>query len=283
LAYEQRLELYKKIEKIRDNPLLVYITSIRRFAGSQMAQDVVQEFIKHIFLIPKDKTEIDILIVSNGGDPLTACRIISLLRERFKKVNALIPYVAYSAATLLALGADRIIMHPFSNLGPIDPQLTYYKNNKIEDFSSEDLRYFFEYIKSDVGITDQGFLQKCFELFSNEVGPIMIGASKRGSQLTLSMGEKLLSLHMKDKNKAKAIAEKLNKSYYSHGYPVGKAEAKEIGLQIESNDNEDLDKLMWLVWEDLRDEMECDKPFSPVDIVLNNNITSLLLSPIPQA
>ena len=72
----------------------------------------------------------------------------------------------------------------------------------------------------------------------------MIGASKRGSQLTLSMGEKLLSLHMKDKNKAKAIAEKLNKSYYSHGYPVGKAEAKEIGLQIESNDNEDLDKLI---------------------------------------
>ena len=29
--------------------------------------------------------------------------------------------------------------------------------------------------------------------------------------------------------------------------------------------------------------MECDKPFSPVDIVLNNNIISLLLSPFPSA
>ncbi len=47
---------------------------------------------------------------------------MSLLRERFKKVSVLIPYVAYSAATLLALGADEIVMHPFSNLGPVDPQ-----------------------------------------------------------------------------------------------------------------------------------------------------------------
>jgi hypothetical protein len=45
------------------------------------------------------------LVVSNGGDPITVARIIGLLRERFSKVSVLLPYVAFSAATLVALGA----------------------------------------------------------------------------------------------------------------------------------------------------------------------------------
>ena len=70
----------------------------------------------------------DLLLVSNGGDPVVSWRIISLLRERFKKVGVLLPYQAYSAATLVALGADDIVMHPFSNLGPVE----------IRDFGQRD-------------------------------------------------------------------------------------------------------------------------------------------------
>src|SRR5687767_1087206 len=69
--------------------------------------------------IPKGADNLDILIVSNGGDPMVPLRIIGMVRERYKKIAALLPYAAYSAATLLALGADEIVMHPFSNLGPV--------------------------------------------------------------------------------------------------------------------------------------------------------------------
>jgi ClpP class serine protease len=48
-------------------------------------------------------------------------RLISLFREYAAKVAVLLPYRAYSAATLLALGADEIVMHPFAEMGPIDP------------------------------------------------------------------------------------------------------------------------------------------------------------------
>lgn len=44
--------------------------------------------------------------------------------ERFENVAVMLPYVAYSAATILSLGANEIIMHPYSNLGPVDPLLT---------------------------------------------------------------------------------------------------------------------------------------------------------------
>ena len=222
MAYETRIKLYREIEEKRKRPLISYFTSLRPNASAQMASDVISEFAKQIIEIPKTKKEIDILIVSSGGDPTVAWRIISMLRERFEKVGVLVPYAAYSAATLLALGANEIIMHPFSNLGPVDPQLTYVKRGekgseeKIQ-FGAEDLRHFLDFVKTDVGISDQEQLERAFELVCKDVGSIPIGVAKRSSYLALSMGEKLLSLHMDDQSKVKAIAEALNKSFYHHG------------------------------------------------------------------
>ena len=130
MAYTERKILYKRIEKKRERPLITYVTSIRPNLSSSMGGDAVAEIIDQIKMIPEGEKEVDFMIVSNGGDPIVALRIISMLRERFEKVSVLLPYVAYSAATILALGADEIVMHPFSNLGPIDPQLTSIKKNQ---------------------------------------------------------------------------------------------------------------------------------------------------------
>ena len=161
--YTHRQKLFTKIEKLRKRPLIVYVTSIRPNINVTMASNAISQIIEQIDLIPEEEKEIDFMIISNGGDPITSLRIISLLRERFKKVSVLIPYVAYSAATVLALGADEIIMHPYSNLGPVDPQLTVSHSNEkgIKEnlnFSSEDLRNYVEFLKNDVGITDQQHL-----------------------------------------------------------------------------------------------------------------------------
>ena len=56
----------------------------------------------------------------------------------------------------------------------------------------------------------------------SDVGPLQIGSAKRGQQLTLSLSEKMLNLHMSDKNTCKNIAKALNSSYYHHGYAVGR-------------------------------------------------------------
>ena len=77
--------------------------------SGSMAGDAIRPFIDQLNLIPKEQKEVDFLIVSNGGDPITSLRIMSLLRERFDKVSVLLPYVAYSAATVLSLGADEIV------------------------------------------------------------------------------------------------------------------------------------------------------------------------------
>ncbi len=288
MPYLERKQLYTQIEALRERPLISFFTSLRPFATGSMAGDSISEFIKQLNEIPKNETRVDILIVSLGGDPMVSWRVISMLRERFKTIGVLLPYAAFSAATLLALGADEIIMHPFSNLGPVDPQLSYERRvpgqpsqTERVNFGAEDLRHFMDYMRSDVGITDQEQMEKAFELICKDVGAIQIGISKRSSYLALSLGEKLLTLHMGDQNKVKAIAEALNKSFYHHGYPLGRNEAKGIGLKVKEPP-EELEKLMWQVWEDIEAEMECKKPFNPLEVILNDPKAANLLAPVPQ-
>ena len=51
---------------------------------------------------------------------MVAWRFVNALRERVERFSVLVPQDAFSAATLLALGADEIVMHPYGCLGPVD-------------------------------------------------------------------------------------------------------------------------------------------------------------------
>lgn len=283
--YNDRKALYETVQQQRKHPLITYITSIRPNMSASMAGDVISQIIQQVELIPEDEQEVDLLIISNGGDPITSLRIISLLRERFKKVTVLLPYVAYSAATVLALGADEIVMHPFSNLGPVDPQLTVAHSNEkgVQEhlqFGSEDIRNYIEFLKSDVGLTDQEHLTSAVQALLKEVGTLSIGSAKRGQQLSLTLSEKMLLLHIKDTNKAKSIAKVLNSSYYHHGYAVGRKEAKDIGLPI-IYPKQELEQTLWRIWQDYSNEMKCDEPFDPVREVMQNKESRDKLTQIP--
>lgn len=73
----------------------------------------------------KDKTgdEIDVILHSPGGSPDDAYRLIRSFREHYQQVNVIVPFWAKSAATLFALGATRIVMQEYGELGPIDAQI----------------------------------------------------------------------------------------------------------------------------------------------------------------
>ncbi len=272
MSYLSRKNLYQELEKIRKRPLISYVTSIRPGCSGQMGLEVLPILIKQLNQLDSSSESVDFLIISNGGDPIVSWRIISLLREKFKYVSILIPYTAYSAATLLALGADEIIMHPFGNLGPLDPQLGFVDSHGNQRMISyEDITKYIEFIK-DTGITDQDLLQKSFEKLTLEIPPTTLGFAKRSSQLGLTMGEKLLATHMKDENKRKVITETLNTKFYHHGYPLARNEAKEIGLPI-AKSNKKVEDIIWKIYEDFMEEMEFNKYYNPQAMIMEK-ITS---------
>jgi ClpP class serine protease len=65
--------------------------------------------------------DLDLIVQSSGGDIHAAYLIMSMLRERMKgegELIACVPSRAQSAATLLCLGADKILLGELGALGP---------------------------------------------------------------------------------------------------------------------------------------------------------------------
>ncbi|MFA4941136.1 MAG: hypothetical protein WC582_00870 [Patescibacteria group bacterium] len=286
MAFLERIELYKQIEINRGNPLIVYVTSQRQGALASMAGDVINELIDQVRAIEiTPETSVDLLIESFGGDPLVSWRIISLLRSLFQKVNVIVPHSAFSAATLLALGADEIVMGSYGSLGPIDPQITTKrKDGTTQEFGYEDVVSFLSFVREEGGITEQQYIKGAFEKLCEVVEPPVLGFAKRSSSLSISIGEKMLQMHMTDpeeKTQAHTIAMKLNKSFFSHGHALGRKEAEEIGLNVIAP-NADLEKLIWDVHTDFELELQTRTPFDPVAEYLKDPLAApLLQSPPP--
>jgi hypothetical protein len=68
--------------------------------------------------------ELDLILHSPGGSAEAAESIVDYLRTRFDHVRVFVPLAAMSAATMMSLAADEIVMGAHSQLGPIDPQFT---------------------------------------------------------------------------------------------------------------------------------------------------------------
>ena len=262
MGYTERKQLFDSIVQKRQRPLITYVTSIRPGMSGQMAGDSIRSIIDQLNLIPEGEKKVDFLIISNGGDPITSLRIMGLLRERYEKVTVLLPYVAYSAATILSLGADEIVMHPYSNLGPVDPQLTAPHitpsgaTEKLE-FSPEDIVNYIEFLKTDVKASKEQMMSAIQPLLE-QVGALNIGNNK----------------------KVKEIAKALNSSYYHHGYAVGRLEAKKMGLPVTIPDKE-LEDLMWSVWLDYETEMKCNESFNVLDEILADPHAATVINSVP--
>lgn len=125
--YHLRQQCYKDIEKLRERPLIVYSVQFPPPPSPinvpiSIDLDDVDGFTDLTESI-ESGNQIDVLIHSPGGSPEATERVVALLRERFEHITFLVPHSAYSAATMMALSGNEIIMHPSASLGPIDPQI----------------------------------------------------------------------------------------------------------------------------------------------------------------
>ena len=268
MALTERTKLYSEIEKKTGNPLIVYATSRRQNASGVIGADVIEEFIWQLEKLDKPVKTLDILVESNGGDGLVVWRLISVLRTKTERIRVLVPNSAFSAATLFCLGADEIVMGKYGCLGPTDPQISAMgKDGQPKFFAFEDVLAFIDFASKKLALRS-GEAKEIYNRLFDSIEPFALGFASRSSELSTSMGAKLLQFRSKNNlnsKQARRIAEKLNKNFFNHGHPLNKNEAKEIGLSVVDPDLE-LEKLMWKIHLDLEKEFLNDLPF---DILLN--------------
>jgi len=286
MGWGERTKLYTQIEKHRKRPLIVYVTSKREGVYATMSTDALPTIIEQIDALPARSDAVDFLIASYGGDPMVAWRIMTLIRQRVKNVSVMIPQSAYSAATLVAFGANEIIMHPSGHLGPVDMQITTIGDRgQAKRFSTEDISAFLDFVRDNLKITDQEHIRILFELTCKEIGSLVIGFSARSSKLAVDLGERLLALHMADDEshtKLRSIVESMSRRFQSHAYPVNRKEALELGLPVNKERDKTLEKLMWSVWLSLEQDLQERTPFDYVFELLKSAEGQKLLNPVPQ-
>jgi len=125
-AFQLRKVCYAEIEKLRQRPLLVYasrfLDQLPPGAPNFLDLSDIDGFTDLVNSIRNEK-KVDVLLHSPGGRPDATERIVEILRNKFDEVSFLIPHSAYSAATMLALSGNEILLHKSATLGPIDPQI----------------------------------------------------------------------------------------------------------------------------------------------------------------
>lgn len=122
--FELRKKTFDAIESITGNPLICYVSrtsNVHPGTPVSIDDDDIIGFSDLANSTPGDK--LDIFIISNGGSPVAAERIIKLIRSKYKYIRFIVTGNAYSAATIMCFSADEIIMHSQGTLGPIDPQI----------------------------------------------------------------------------------------------------------------------------------------------------------------
>jgi hypothetical protein len=94
----------------------------RTGAYADLDEDVRKAFFSERDKLSKDK-QIVLLIDSSGGSAKSAYQLATFFRHYCGRFVALVPRSAKSAATLLAIGADEIILGNYGELGPVDAQV----------------------------------------------------------------------------------------------------------------------------------------------------------------
>jgi hypothetical protein len=241
-----------------------------------MAADVVRPFFEHLVAIGKTP-RLDILVFSTGGDTIVPWRLVNLAREYCKHLGVLVPYKAHSAATLLALGADEILMGPLAELSPIDPSVSTQLNPpqpnvpspQTQEIAVEDVTGFLNLAKERVGLTEQDALVRVFEKLTERLHPLALGGVYRSHALIRALASKMLALHMKkkgDNQRIPHIVDDLAERLYYHGYLIGPREAEDLGLKI-ARPAASVAALMWDLFKAYESTMGLGAPFDPTSLV----------------
>ena len=239
VLFAQTQAVISKLEKRLKGTFLAYWSSGN---GSVCHHDVAAfyEVLKHI---GRQET-IYLFIKSSGGNGQAALRIVNLLRQYTKKLVALVPLECASAATMMALGADEILMGPLAYLSAVDTSLTHDlapvdKNNYLVSVSQDELNRVLKLWKTSAPPGDTNPYKSLYE----HIHPLVFGAIDRSSSLSIKICEEILSYHVPDKKERERISKHLNSAYPSHSYPIMLREAQRVGLPVTPLDD-DLNNLL---------------------------------------
>lgn len=214
-------------------------------------QSVAMAMSKVVRQLPKDRP-VGLLIESPGGYAREAFILARLLQRHCGGFTALVPKYAKSAATLLALGADKIVMDDDAELGPIDAQVIDLERERIgsaldevqslERLHAQALNLIDSTMlllirrarkRTDVVLPHVlHYVTQTMRPLYEKIDTVHFTSTSRTLKVAEAYATRLLSSKYPDT--ATRIAERLVYDYPDHGFVIDHAEAAMLGIEVES-------------------------------------------------
>ncbi len=269
MNFSERKKFYQRIERDRSSKVLTFITSNRANMETKIAQDCIDPFVdllEKVGATPK----ISLILHTNGGDTLAAWRLVNLLRMYCDELEVLIPSQALSAGTLIAIGADRLVMTKQAALGPIDPSIDHPLNPQTTirgqtikvPVSVEGVRGYLNAAREELQLKGEQALTSVLLNLTTHIHPLVLGEIFRSQAQIRFLANKLLPRQVSNQDQMKSVIDFLCADSGSHDYTINRREAAELGLKAEKP-NEELYKLLRNIYLSYKEELELLKPYSP--------------------
>ncbi len=271
MSVQERKKLINDLQKATNAKVITLVTGDRQGMETRIAPDILPLLSEHLSHMGK-VDEIDLLIYTPGGDSIAGWGLVNLIRQYCSKFKVLIPFRSLSCGTLIALGADEIVMGRRGLISPIDPSVASPFNPpapgmqqpgtvSLLPVSVEDMIGFLDLARKELALKSEESISNIIKILSDKVHPLALGAVYRAREQNSSLAKKLLSNHISDKVKVDKIVKLLTQELPTHNYLIGRLEARDIGLDIKEPD-EKLDELMWQLYKQYEEWLKFTNPAS---------------------
>jgi len=272
LGESERLALIREIENKRGSRLITYITIDRPGLSQPIDLDDLRVIERHLRLCLGTKAKkIDLFLYTPGGYAIVPWALVSLYREFLgaRPFSVLVPSRAFSAGTMISLGADEIIMSPSGNLGPIDFQLSG-EDGRI---GVESVRAYFK-LAQDMGLSSQRDKLQVFAMLAATTHPINIGQIYRAWAENERLAMLLLGSRRRPLSEKanKEIADFLLRGVGDHSQTVRRTEARQMGISfIHDSEEMGIEAAMNGLFDAYEELLALDVPFVRSDTYTIND------------
>ena len=179
---------------------------------------------------------LDVILHSPGGSAEAAESLVEYLRQRFDHIRFFVPTAAMSAATMMALSADELVMGQHSQLGPIDPQFIITTPEGPRSAPAKAILNQFELAKRECKVPEN---LAAWMPILRTYAPGLLTQCEDSQRLASDMVAGWLERYMMagEENaaeKSRRVADWFAdyESFRSHGRRVGRDQARAVGLTV---------------------------------------------------
>lgn len=175
---------------------------------------------------------LDLLLHTPGGDVAATESLVDYLRSMFgTDIRAIVPQLALSAGTMIALSTKQVVMGKHSSLGPIDPQIGGLPAHGIIE----------EFNKAKEEISQDASTIPVWQPIIAKYPPTFVGeCAKAIDWADVMVRNWLVSGMFADRDDPKAAAEKVMSELASHALTLSHSrhisaeKATELGIEVAS-------------------------------------------------